>query len=78
VEKTPHPPKTIVSFLSWFLYVFPGSKYKMKGSFVKANKGFKHQTYYQKIEIHNYDLPLSKNQITMGLILFSQTNKTKG
>jgi hypothetical protein len=32
--------KTILRFFNWFLDVFPGSKYKMKGSFVKANKGF--------------------------------------
>jgi hypothetical protein len=41
VEKTPHPQsETILRFLSWFLDVFPGSIYLMKGSVVKANKDF--------------------------------------
>jgi hypothetical protein len=40
VGEDPSRLKTILRFFNWFLDVFPGSKYKMKGSFVKANKGF--------------------------------------
>ena len=39
---------------------FLGAKYKMKCSFVKANKGLRNQTYYKRIEMHNCDQVLKK------------------